>query len=133
MYSFNYEVVFRDVDMFGHVNNAVFCSLLETARYKYFKERFAGFTAAFVVARVEVDYVRPVRLGEIIEISAWVSRLGTTSWDFDYVIQTSSVNEIALRAVSRQVWYDFAGQSKMPIPSAVREVLSREPGNPAPR
>jgi acyl-CoA thioesterase FadM len=54
MYSFTYEVVFRNVDMFGHVNNAVYCSLLETARFKYFKDRFEGFSAAFVVAQVEM-------------------------------------------------------------------------------
>jgi acyl-CoA thioester hydrolase len=112
------------------VNNAVFCSLLETARFKYFKDRFAGFTAAFVIARVEVDYVKPVRLGGFIEISTWVSRVGTTSWDFGYVIRTSPGGDIAVRATSRQVWYDFPAQSKMPIPREVRDVLAREPREP---
>jgi acyl-CoA thioester hydrolase len=131
MYSFDYEIVFRDIDMFGHVNNAVFCSLLETARFKYFKDRFGGFAAAFVVARVEADYVKPISLGENIAISMWVRRVGTTSWDFDYLIRMSP-GDIAVRATSRQVWYDFPAQSKMPIPPEVRDVLAGEPGYQAP-
>ncbi len=131
MYRFDYEVVFRDVDLFGHVNNAVVCSLLETARFKFFKDRFAGFNAAFVIARAEVDYLLPIFLGEVVAVSLWVDRIGRTSWDFRYTIDRGDPPATAVRAVTTQVWYDFAAKRKAAIPAPVAEVLRREGEQPA--
>jgi acyl-CoA thioester hydrolase len=132
VYRFSYEVVFRDIDMFGHVNNAVFCSLLETARYKYFKERFGDFRASFVIAHCEVDYLQPVQLGETLEISISISRIGTSSWDFSYVIARISTGETVAKAVTRQVWYDFSIKKKIDIPRDIRSVFDSETSFPRP-
>jgi len=128
VYRFGYEVVFRDCDMFGHVNNAVVCSLLETARFKFFKERFGEFAARYVIGHVEVDYLKPIRLGETIGIGLWVDRVGRTSWDFRYTVIRSSPEEELVKAGSRQVWYDFSRDAKAPLPPEVRAVLLAEHG-----
>ncbi|RLI76470.1 acyl-CoA thioesterase [Archaeoglobales archaeon] len=123
MYSFEIEVWFRDVDSFGHVNNAAICSYLETARFKYFKEKFGSFKATFVLARAEIDYLAPLFLGEIVTVNMWVGKIGNTSWEFVYEIKEKETNRLAVKAKTIQVWYDLKQNKKMPIPEDVRKVF----------
>jgi acyl-CoA thioester hydrolase len=46
----------RDVDAYGHVNNAVFLTYLEEARDRLVTSLFGDGAWAFVVARVAIDY-----------------------------------------------------------------------------
>ena len=52
------EVRFRDCDALGHVNNAVYLTYLEQARFAHW-QRLTGVTGiprSFILARVECDY-----------------------------------------------------------------------------
>ena len=46
----------RDVDAYGHVNNAVFLNYLEEARDRLVESLFGGRAWDFVIARVAIDY-----------------------------------------------------------------------------
>jgi acyl-CoA thioester hydrolase len=46
----------RDVDAYGHVNNAVFLNYLEEARDRLVESLFGDRAWDFVVARVAIDY-----------------------------------------------------------------------------
>ena len=53
------EIRWRDVDAYGHVNNAVYLNYLEEARDAWVQEvlgRASGNTWDFVLARVEIDF-----------------------------------------------------------------------------
>jgi acyl-CoA thioester hydrolase len=53
------DIRWRDVDAYGHVNNAVYLNYLEEARDAWVQEvlgRAAGDTWDFVLARVEIDF-----------------------------------------------------------------------------
>ena len=54
----NVGLRWRDLDMLGHLNQAVYHELLEEGRSAFF-ERVGSF--AFVIARVELDYRSEVR------------------------------------------------------------------------
>ena len=60
-------VRFRDVDSLGHVNNAVFLTYLEEARIAYLLP-FGAEAANMILARVEIDFRAPLRMGDEIEI-----------------------------------------------------------------
>jgi len=124
MYSFEIEVWFRDVDLFGHVNNATICTYLETARFKYFKDRFGSFKATFVLARAEIDYIAPIFLGDTVIVRVWVGKIGNTSWEFEYEILRN--DRIAVKAKTIQVWYDLDKNQKSPIPVEVRRILEKD-------
>jgi acyl-CoA thioester hydrolase len=53
----------RDLDAYGHVNNAVFLTYLEEARDAWVQEVLGAVTETwdFVLARVEIDYRRELR------------------------------------------------------------------------
>ena len=74
-------VRWRDLDMLGHLNQAVYHEFLEEGRSALF-ERLAqaGRGFAFVLARVELDYRHEVRRDHgSVEVVARVARVGTSS------------------------------------------------------
>jgi len=68
----------RDFDAQGHVNHAVYLTLLEIARDAYFTQVFGA--PEYVIARVELDY-RAEITQEVAEVSVHieVENVGTTS------------------------------------------------------
>src|SRR5687768_10109022 len=64
------EVAFRDLDAFGHVNNAVYLTYLENARVTYMREVLGvdSLSALLViVASVKIDFRSRASLGEQLE------------------------------------------------------------------
>lgn len=124
-------VRFRDIDAMGHVNNAVFVTYMEQARQAFFERHFGVRRLAdidFIVARVEVGYLRPVRLESAVEMGLGISAVGTSSFTVDYLLAADG--EAAARARSVQVFYDYAAGAKKPVPEAFRAAAApfRVPG-----
>ena len=77
-----WQVIFRDVDSFGHVNNAVFLTYFEWARAQMWfdlTEAEGGpEDIGFIMARAEVDYLAQLGM-EPIDICVRVSEMRNTS------------------------------------------------------
>ena len=122
------QVRFRDLDPMGHVNNAVFLTYLEQARVAFFAEMGAATGLEdmnMIVARVEIDFKAPVRLGQEVEVSVRASRFGTKSFDLDYELRVEG--ELVAVAKSVQVAYDYKRREPVPVPAEWREKLSAVP------
>ena len=120
-----HEVIFRDVDAFGHVNNAVYLTYFEHARTRLWFDLTGGNDprdVGFIVARAEVDFKRQLSLGAI-EIKVRVGQLRNTSFDTHYEIRTTAGDELAATGTVVVVLYDWAQQSKMPISDELRRTL----------
>src|SRR4029453_13923025 len=122
------QVRLRDLDPMGHVNNAVFLTYLEQARVAFFSEMGAATgleEMKMIVARVEIDFKAPVRLGQEVEISVRASRFGTKSFDLDYELRGEGA--LAAGAKSAQVPYDYTRREPVPVPAEWREKLAAIP------
>ena len=122
------RVRFRDLDPMGHVNNAVFLTYLEQARVAFFAEMGAATGLEdmnMIVARVEIDFKAPVRLGQVVEVSVRTSRFGTKSFDLDYELRVEG--ELVAVAKSVQVAYDYNRREPVAVPAEWREKLSAVP------
>jgi acyl-CoA thioester hydrolase len=122
-FSHRLEVRFRDLDALGHVNNAVYLSYLEQARVLYFQRlnlRSDG-EPLTLLARNEIDYLRPVLLGEELEVFVRVARIGTKSLRFECEIHAAG--ELAARAASVLVWYDFENSRSVAVPDEARRKI----------
>jgi len=76
------QVRFRDLDPMGHVNNAVFLTYIEQARVAFLAEVGAATGLEdmnLIVARVEIDFKAPVRLGQEVEIAVRATRFMSSS------------------------------------------------------
>jgi acyl-CoA thioester hydrolase len=109
----------------GHVNNAVFLTYIESARFAFLKHIGAAPTLedmTLVVARVEIDFRAPVRLDDEVEISASVSRFGEKSFDLEHELRVGG--NVVAEAKTVLVTYDYSKREPMPIPDAWREKLA---------
>ena len=70
----------RDLDLLGHLNQAVYHEFLEEGRSALFDRVAFGEGFSFVLARVELDYRSEVRRDHgSVEVVARVARIGTSS------------------------------------------------------
>lgn len=112
-----------DVDSEGVVNNAVYLSLMEQARFLYFEELglLPDRRVEFLLAEATVRFLRPGRLGMKTTVAARTTRLGNTSFGMAYEVRAG---EVALaRGEAALVFVDAAGKPR-PIPAAVREAIA---------
>src|SRR5512147_1019074 len=95
------EVRFRDCDPMGHTNNAVYLTYLEQARFAHWRSLW-GFgkppasserprvdgpeIPGVILARVEADYRRPSRYGDVLEVRLTVAEIGRSSFRYEYEI-----------------------------------------------
>lgn len=132
-YAKRVEVRFRDCDALGHVNNAVYATFFEVARFGYWREALAygaEHPFSFIIARVECNYRAQVVAGELIDVWARVSRVGTTSFTFDYRIVGVNDGRLIADGSSVQVMFDYAAQRSMPVPQELRDRAGRFEGTP---
>ena len=117
-----YQVVFRDVDAFGHVNNAVYFTYFETARTLLWQE-LTGSSGprdiGFIVARGECDFRHQIGM-ERIDICVRIGEMRTTSLDFEYEIRRDSGRQIAATGKVVVVMFDWEKQTKVPISDEFR-------------
>jgi acyl-CoA thioester hydrolase len=113
-------VRFRDLDALGHLNNAVYSTFLEQARLAYLEPQGAR-VRSMILARLEIDFRSPVELGETVEISVTPSRVGSKSFDLDYVLRVG--DRTVAEAKTVLVAYDYDTAQSMEIPNEWKERL----------
>ena len=87
-YSFNHahpvQVRYNDIDVVGHVNNAVYHEYFNLGRIYYFLTVFGSNAFAeqkVVIAQTNTTYVREVLIDDDLQILTKVIRFGTKSFD----------------------------------------------------
>jgi YbgC/YbaW family acyl-CoA thioester hydrolase len=117
----------------GHVNNAVYLTYLEQARFSHWRALgLAGGQGSAVgtdipgviVARAEIDYRRPAKYGDLLEIRLGIPSFGRTSCTYEYEILDAS-GAIVANARTVIVSFDYAAGKPVPIPDALKDALSR--------
>jgi|TARA_B100002051_G_C16285092_1_gene415409 acyl-CoA thioester hydrolase len=109
----------RDLDAFGHVNNAVFATYIETARGTLFKRwnlPFNGMGQSLIVASITIDYHQQLKHPSDIIVGQKISRIGTSSFDIESSIfnRTNTSESIASAKVT-VVCFDFDQQQSVPV------------------
>lgn len=78
------QIRFNDVDMFGHVNNAVYLQYLDMGKYAYFRSMmdggdFGSEPTAPVVANINIDFMSPAHIDDSLSVHTCVSDVGDSS------------------------------------------------------
>jgi acyl-CoA thioester hydrolase len=121
-----HQVLFRDIDAYGHVNNAVFFTYFEWARTLLWFEltRFGGATdIGFIVAHAECDFRLQLEM-EPIDICVRVGDLRTTSFDTLYEIRKNGGRDVAATGKVTVVLFDWERNAKMPISDELRRKVT---------
>ncbi|MCS7059009.1 MAG: acyl-CoA thioesterase [Meiothermus sp.] len=116
------EVRFSDLDTLKHVNNAVYLTYDEMARGHYLRRVGAAIDSGnFVMARAEVDYIRPILFGQRVEVALRVERVGRSS--FRTYSETWADGQLAAQTRVVVVWLEEGKPA--PVPEWLRQGIRR--------
>ena len=122
---------FRDGDLFGHVNNAVYFTYMEEARWAYWRELTGDFAhdrlPGLILARAECDFVRPVRPGQRLVIWIGATKIGKTSVTLGCEMLDER-DQIVANGKVVMVAYDYSAAKAVPVPDWARARIEEYEG-----
>lgn len=125
------RVRWADVDLVGIMRYSAFTRLIEFAEQEMLREAGLPFSAVFDAPEVwlprralTIEYFAPARIDDLIEIAAFVSRMGDTSLTFTFEMRRSDGVPVAT-ATMTIVAVTAGTFTKRRLPDIVREALSR--------
>jgi acyl-CoA thioester hydrolase len=116
-----------DLDAMGHVNNAIYLTYAQEARFEWsFRQHHARGERPgileMVVARAEVDFLAPIFEGGVfIDVTLWVDRIGTSSFGMVYEIKNGDT--LLARVKTVQVAVDETVAKSRPLDEGERKFL----------
>lgn len=126
------RVPFRDVDMHGHVHNAVFLSYFESAINDFIREnqlaaRFGpvGSAHAYHVKKVDVTYEAPAFFEDELAFRVRIDRVGRSSLTFAGEIVRLAGGATCAHVSVVWVCVDTSTGRSAPIPDDTREALEK--------
>lgn len=121
-------VRYRDLDPLNHVNHAVYASYLEAARTDYLEDivGIAAENISFVIANLDIDYGRPIVMGDDPTVALWVSQLGDSSCTMEYEIRVDG--EVAATAETTMVHIDSETKRLLSLPEEIRRSIAAYEG-----
>lgn len=118
--TFRLEVRSYELDAYNHVNNAVYINWLEHGRCKMLQDKGLDYTriidnwgVRYMTVHTEIDYLKPLLLGDTVEIESQVEHVGNTS--VKMVQRITKVGDEALTAEARVVIVFTHAQSGRPV------------------
>lgn len=129
------KVNWGDMDALGHVNHSVYARWMETVRMIYFSEvgmmdLYDDSNVGPILARMEIDYELPIVFPDVVTVSTSVSRIGNSSFDMKYKIESLSNNgKSAATGSVVCVVLDYSSGMPHKIPPKLRESIVRLEGD----
>lgn len=128
------EVRFRDIDAFGHVNNAAFVTYLEQARIRYLVDNLEIETPQhlpLILAALQVDFRAPILFGQEVEIGTRVDWIGNSSLSMSHRMTAGTGSDgarLVAEASTVLVAYDYDAERPIRVPDPWRAAFAAYEG-----
>ena len=123
------QVRLTDIDILGHVNNAIYLSYFEMTRIHYFNllvgPNWDWMENGVVLVHNEVQYIQPILLADSPEIQMYCDKIGTKSFTLSYEIYVKG--QLKTTGSSTLVGFNSNQQKSIEIPALMRESLLKLP------
>jgi acyl-CoA thioester hydrolase len=122
------EVRFRDIDSFGHVNNAVIASYVEQARVRYLRDVIHADPVGnmpLILGMLKIDYLSPVFIDDEVQVGSRVDWIGNSSIAMSHLLTAG--RDLA-RSTSVLVAYDYDKARPMRVPDDWRSAFAAHEG-----
>ena len=123
------KVRFSDLDAMGHVNNASYLSYVEEARLAYYNHVLKMDTDNLdfnaVIARIEIDYIDQIRLGDNVAVYTRTAKIGNKSSDVEHliVVANNGNKKIAAKALTKLVSFDYRKNISVPVSEEAKKTI----------
>ncbi len=109
----------------AHVNHSVYFTYLEVARTEYWFTMHGGPGGIdrfnFIVLKAQCHYRSPAVLGETVVVRNGITRMGNTSFTWEYELFDQASGRWIASASTEMVMYDYARKKPTRIPAELRE------------
>ena len=118
----------------GHVNNANHFTFFELARVQYFRDVVGKDINwnkdGIILARIIIDYKNPLMITDEVYAYTHCSRLGTKSFDLEYILVAYKNEEEKTIAtgISTLVCYNYEIKASVNIPDEWRKKMKEHDG-----
>lgn len=122
------QIRFTDIDMLGHLNNAVYTQMMDIGKVAYFTaingDPIEWGSVNLVVANINVNYLKQTTLYEPLEVLTRCHKLGTKSLVLHQQVVNSATGEVKADGYATMVSIDLKSKITTPITSDWRQKLS---------
>lgn len=128
------QLRFSDVDPFGHVNNAVYFSLFDMCKTKYFIDVIGHDVfqqMGIVLAHVSANFLAPIFYPDEIVIQTSVTRLGNKSFTLCQRALNIRTQDIKCECQSIMVAFDYKKNQSIEMPKDIRQKIADYEKNPS--
>jgi acyl-CoA thioester hydrolase len=127
--SVSIPVAWGEMDAFQHVNNVSYVRWLETGRIAYFQrigflERMRSEGIGPILARLTIDYRRPVTFPDTVRVDVTTTKIGRSSFTLAYRIWSEAQQAEVLTAEDVIVVRDYRASRTAPVDAALRSAIS---------
>lgn len=105
------------------LNNAIYMTLFEETRYRYFRDLLGANQFPFLLAQTNVAFLAPGRGGEDVECECATTHVGSTSFTQCYRVREASSGRVLAEAQARLVAYDPRTNAKVALPDALKRAI----------
>ena len=118
------------LDAYQHVNNARYLEFLEEARWQYFDNisnaAYKEMKIPFFIVNININYRLPATLGDIINISTDIEKIGNTSMTFSQKIYFDNTEKIICDALITFVILDQKTEKPLRIDDNLKSLFYKE-------
>jgi YbgC/YbaW family acyl-CoA thioester hydrolase len=124
------KIRYSDCDPQGIVFNGNYARYWDDAATDWFEElgfggeQLGGIGADVVTARFEIDFRASARLGDVLETTVEVEKLGNTSMTLRLTTRRLSDGAVVVEGRQVQVFVDVENFRPVPIPEVIRQALA---------
>lgn len=120
------QIRFNDIDGFGHVNNSVYNQYLDLGKIHFFQKTFgpAFFNGkkAFVLVHIDMDFLKPTVLTDVVHVTTEVGELFEKSFALKQQI-VGSDGEIKVQSNSILSTFDIEQACSFEMPQDWLKIL----------
>jgi acyl-CoA thioester hydrolase len=121
------HVRLTDLDILGHVNNAIYLTYFEIARMHYFSALVGNdwnwMEEGVVLVKNEVEYLKPIVLNDFPYVKVYLIQIGTKSFSLGYEITVN--DQLVTKGSSVLVGFNSKTQSTIEIPEKMKEAIQK--------
>lgn len=128
------RVKFADADPYGHLASGAYVDMIMNHRVEALAD-LAGFSIlgyarsgiAFPARNIEIAYLRPAFVGEILEVASWIEALGGSSFEVRVVVTGADDRTARAAAKIHFVTVDTKSGAPVPVPTTLPSSASADP------
>ncbi|MFH2142902.1 MAG: thioesterase family protein [Bacteroidota bacterium] len=133
-YNFNHstpiQIRFNDIDIAGHVNNAVHLYYFDYGRMNYFNDLFRETInwreKGLVIVNISVDYLNPIYINDRILVKTKIVKIGNKSVEMiQDICKESDETYIYSRNKTILVGYHYIENYSFPIPDDWKNLINK--------